>query len=41
MNDDDIDLDERLYERQLEPDDDYDADEAADDPCADDGYGDL
>lgn len=41
MTDNDIDLDERTFERQLdepEPDDD---EARADDPCADDGFGDL
>lgn len=41
MVDDDTDLDERLYERQLDPPE-PDVDEArADDPCADDGLGDY
>ena len=34
--------DERLFERQLDPPDTADDDEArADDPCADDGLGDY
>ena len=34
--------DERLYERQLDPPDTTDDDEArADDPCADDDFGDY
>lgn len=41
MIDDDNDLDERLYERQLDPPDASDEDERADDPCADDGEGDY